>query len=267
MGGERPEPRSPGRSRGKAAAAARRARASSSLPGLPFCRRPPPPRRGTGARRSASARGERQRRPERRPSLRAGAAVGGAERGGGCECGGAAPAPRCAEPSRAASGNGGAGARRHRPGEAGRLEVRGVDAAARSFPLCARAVVGGCGGCWGGEAAALLRVSVPPPTHTYTHTLPPAAACSAGRAGGSAGDRLCGAGAEPLRVRGSPVSVCVCVFPLSPAAAGRGVGRGAQHRAVFVAAEPRKRGGGGKREINKKTFSPSEINRIGFARL
>lgn len=91
-----------------------------------------------------------------------------------------------------------------------------MDAAARSFPLCARAVVGGCGGCWGGEAAALLRVSVPPHTHTYTHTLPPAAACSAGRAGGSAGDRLCGAGAEPLRVRGSPVCVCSPSAPRPP---------------------------------------------------
>lgn len=126
---------------------------------------------------------------------------------------------------------------------------------------------GGAGAAGEGRRPRCCGCPSPPPPHTYTHTLPPAAACSAGRAGGSAGDRLCGAGAEPLRVRGSPVSVCVCVFPLSPAAAGRGVGRGAQHRAVFVAAEPRKRGGGGKREINKKTFSPSEINRIGFARL
>lgn len=46
-----------------------------------------------------------------------------------------------------------------------------MDAAARSFPLCARAVMG-CGGSWGGEAAALLRAS---PTHRHTEALPGAA--------------------------------------------------------------------------------------------
>lgn len=123
-----------------------------------------------------------------------------------------------------------------------------MDAAARSFPLCARAVVGGCGGCWGGEAAALLRVSVPPPpTHTYTHTLPPAAACSAGRAGGSAGDRLCGAGAEPLRVRGSPVCVCV---PPQPRGRRAGSGEGGAAQGCVCCRRTAKKGRGGE-EGNK----------------
>lgn len=250
-----PEPRSPGLS--GAREAARKDRVSSSLPGT----KPSPPPRPAGAWRSASARREQR---QRRPSLRAGGRGQPAEEQSEEEedVSAAAPPrpPRCAEPSRAASGNGGDGTRRAAaPGGAGERGGGGqwMDAAARLFPLCARAVMR-CGGCGGGEAAAPLRVS---PTHPHA-SRPPRRPRPAAPVSGCAGPGR--AGAAPRRARGSPVSVS---SPRSVGAAGRGEGRG--HSTGLCLLPPNCEKGEGRRAggINKKTFSPSEINGIGFARL
>lgn len=106
---------------------------------------------------------------------------------------------------------------------------------------------GGAGAAGEGRRPRCCGCPSPPHTHTYTHTLPPAAACSAGRAGGSAGDRLCGAGAEPLRVRGSPVSVCVCVCsPSAPRPPG-GEWGGGRSTGLCLLPPNREKGEGGGR--------------------
>lgn len=126
------------------------------------------------------------------------------------------------------------------------------DAAARLFPLCARAEMG-CGGCWGGEAAAPLRVSPAHPSPaSRCRRLPrrprPAVQGGPGAAPvtGCAGPGR--AGAAPLRALGVGRG---CV-PL-PAAAGRGEGREAAQGCICCRRTAKKGRGG----INKKTFSLS----------